>query len=84
MLKIKETKQNSLADYELENGILLFEKDWNTEIYRNGYDTINNCDSNKEYKPVYRFEIENIDLNKIEENSEKWYYATEIISFEEL
>jgi hypothetical protein len=84
MLKILKKHKDNLADYELENGILLFEEDWNTEIYRNGYDTINNCDSNKEYKPVYRFEIENIDLEEIEENSEEWYRATEIVGFEEV
>ena len=41
------------VDYALENEILLFEDDWNGEIYRNGFDiktekVVKNC-----YRPVY-------------------------------
>lgn len=80
MLKIKE-KNVKNADYELEDGTLLFEMDWNTEIYRNGFK--DGKDTNCEYKPIYRFQIENINLDSLEENSEDWYKATEIIGFEE-
>lgn len=72
------------VDYELENGVLLYEIDWNGEIYRNGFDPINEKDTNKSYKPVYRFEIDNINLDELEENSDEWYRACEIIAFKEI
>ena len=56
---------SSKADYELEDGTLLFEEDWNGEIYRNGWK--DEKDTNKEYKPVYRFQLDNVDLNNLEE-----------------
>lgn len=73
---------SSKADYELEDGTLLFEEDWNGEIYRNGWK--NEKDTNKEYKPVYRFQVDNIDLNNLEENSDEWLYESEILGFEEI
>ena len=84
MLKIKERNVkyvNSIADYELEDGTLLFEEDWNGEIYRNGWK--DEKDTNKEYKPVYRFQLDNVDLNNLEENSDEWNYESEIVGFEE-
>lgn len=73
---------SSTADYELEDGTLLFEEDWNGEIYRNGWK--NERDTNKEYKPVYRFQLDNVDLNNLEENSDEWNYESEIVGFEEV
>lgn len=84
MLKIKERNVkyvNSIADYELEDGTLLFEEDWNGKIYRNGWK--DEKDTNKEYKPVYRFQLDNVDLNNLEENSDEWNYESEIVGFEE-
>ena len=57
MIKIKEKNVkwvSSTADYELENGVLLFSKDWNGEIYGNGFDKENKIETNKEYKPIYK------------------------------
>ena len=73
---------SSKADYELEDGTLLFEEGWNGEIYRNGRK--DKKDTNKEYKPVYRFQVDNVDINNLEENSDEWLYETEIIGFEEI
>lgn len=78
MLKIvnKNIKiNNHIFDYELENGVLLHNTDWNGEIYHIG---------NTEYKPIYNFEVNNIDIDKLVENTEQWYKATEIIGFDEL
>lgn len=75
---------NSFYDYRLENGILLFEQDWNGEIYMEALDSKTEKIIKKSYKPVYRFEDENIDLSTLEENSEQWIRACEIIGFEEL
>ena len=86
MLKIidKHVKYvSSYADYKLENGVLLFGEDWNGEIYGNGFDEEKEKITGFEYKPVYRFEVENIDISKIEENSDEWNFYTEIIGFEE-
>lgn len=73
---------SSYADFELEDGTLLFEQDWNGEIYRNGWK--NEKDTNCEYKPVYKFEIDNINLDDLEENSDEWNNANEIVGFEVL
>ena len=35
------------------------------------------------FKPVYRFEVEDIDLDQIEENSDEWFKAVEVVDFEE-
>lgn len=71
---------SSFADYELEDGTLLFDVDWNGEIYRNGLK--DEKDTNLEYKPVYRFQIDNINLDNLEENSDEWNKANEIVGFE--
>ena len=73
---------SSYADFELDDGTLLFEQDWNGEIYCNGWK--NEKDTNCEYKPVYKFEIDNINLDDLEENSDEWNSANEIVGFEVL
>lgn len=73
---------SSYADYELEDGTLLFEQDWNGEVYGNGWK--DGKDTNCEYKPVYKFQIDNINLDDLEENSDAWNEAIEIIGFEEI
>lgn len=73
---------SSYADYELEDGTLLFAQDWNGEFYKNGWKE--GKDTNYEYKPVYKFEIDNINLDDLEENSDAWNEAMEIIGFEEM
>lgn len=87
MLKIKNNnfkKVGHIVDYELENGILLFGGDWNGEVYLTSWDEKNKKDTNCNYRPVYRYEEENIDILNIEENSEEWDKAFEIIGFEEI
>lgn len=44
---------SSKADYELENGVLLFEEDWNGELYRNGFDPKAEKDTNRYYRAIY-------------------------------
>ena len=73
---------SSFADFELEDGTLLFAQDWNGELYRNGWRE--GKDTNCEYKPVYKFEIDNINLDDLEENSDDWNKAMESIGFEEM
>lgn len=70
---------SSYADYELEDGTLLFEQDWNGELYRNGWK--DEKDTNYEYVPVYKFQLDNIDINNIKENSDEWLEAVEIVGF---
>ena len=89
MLLIKEKNvKNNLGhniDYVLENGVELYDSDWNGEIYKNGYIRKNGDDgenTNEVYKPVFRFQYENIDIDKLEENSDEWNYAFEILGFE--
>lgn len=75
---------SSVADYELENGLLLFEEDWNGEIYSKGFDPKNEKEINNEYKPVYRYELDNINIDDLEENSDEWNKALEIVGFQEI
>ena len=84
MLKIKEKIMKvSDVDFVLENGIELYKKDWNGDKYTEGFDGINKAELNHCYVPVYRFEIEGIDINVLEENSEEWLRAVEIVGFNE-
>lgn len=83
MIRISE-KTYQIEDYILENGIALYGSDWNGELYKEGWDIKNRCVVKKEYKPVYRFETDNIDINKLEENSDEWIKADEVVGFKEM
>lgn len=84
LIKNKSLKINgNMVDYELENGILLYSIDWNGELYGNGFNPDNKENTNCEYKPVYKYQLDNIDISEVEENSEEWYKLTEIVGFEE-
>jgi hypothetical protein len=79
MLKIKETNVKQAGhtfDYLLDNGELLHESQWNGEVY-----TVGRGQNEKTYRPVYRFEAESINLDDLEENSDEWDAAVEIIGF---
>lgn len=78
-VQFNETK----ADYELENGILLFSGDWNGECYREGYSINDKGCINHEFVPVYRYQYDNIDISEVEENSDEYFNLTEIIGFDE-
>lgn len=80
MLKIISSNINKDIDYVLEDKTYLFCEDWNGEIYRKGVK--NGVNTNCEYKPVYKYQIENIDISKLEENSDEWLDAIKIVGFE--
>lgn len=87
MLRILKTVNKNGIDYILENGVELYEIDWNGEVY--GHGVVNRKNVNRKnneymYKPVYRYEIDNINLNDLEENSDEWCRAYEIIGFEQI
>lgn len=74
MIRIKNEnvkKNNTVFDYELENGELLHISEWNGETYG-------------KYKPIYYFEWFNISLDEIEENTEEWETLTKVIGFEKI
>lgn len=81
-MKIKNKnikKYGSYFDFELEDGTLLHTMDWNGEVY-----TVKKNGEEITYKPIYKFEIDDIDLDSIEENSAEWNEAIEIIEFKEI
>lgn len=86
MLKVikKFTKE---IDYILENDVELFADDWNGEKYTDGWYFDKNENIYKmtglSYMPIYRWQEENIDISKLEENTNEWQKAIEIIAFEE-
>lgn len=80
MIKIKHENVIKHIDYVLEDETELYNEDWNSEIYKNGLKDGKN--TNLEYKPVYNYQIENIDISKLVENSNEWLYALEIVGFE--
>lgn len=82
MLKIISSNINKDIDYVLEDRTYLFCEDWNGEIYRNGVK--NDVKTNCEYRPVCKYQINNIDLSKCEENSDEWLDAVKIVGFEVL
>lgn len=86
MILIKEknvTYDYTLYDYKLENGMLLNVDDWNGDVYTRAFDPQVGLWNNNSFKPVYRYEIDNIDISNIEENSQEWNYALEILGFKE-
>lgn len=92
MYKVVGNLWNNLEFEIISNGKRFFILDgWNGEVYckctecldSKGFD-LKNPEEEYVFKPVYKFEIENINLDEIEENSEQWCKATEIIGFEEI
>ena len=65
-------------DYQLENGDLLHDSEWNGERY-----IIEKDGKEIEYKPVYRFQLEGIDLDTLEDDSDEWQDATQIVGCED-
>ena len=53
MTRIKEARFNRGLDYILEDGIELYEMDWNTICYSQGYNPNNKKDIKCEFYPVY-------------------------------
>ena len=74
MLFIKEINPCRCADYELENGDVLYKSDWNGICYHDSK-------TKETWTPIYRFQAEGINLDELEENSEKRAKAVEIIGF---
>lgn len=85
-MKIKHiglVKDHTYFDYELEDGMLLHQSEWNGEAYYVKQPKGSPYYPEKIYKPVYRYQLEGMDLDAIEENSEEWEKALEIVEFEE-
>lgn len=59
---------------------------WNGEEYRDCWECLgeNHMDAGENYclRPIHRFEVEEIDLEELEENSPEWDRAVEIIDYE--
>lgn len=53
MIKIKNVVFNRGIDYILEDETYLYEMDWNTSCYRQGYDYKKGKDIKHEFYPVY-------------------------------
>lgn len=64
-------------DYELENGVLLHQTEWNGECY-----TVAENGVEVSYSPVFRFQEEGIDIDALEENSPEWDVAMQIVGFD--
>ena len=80
--------ENSIEIYELNDGRRVAMNDWNGEEYSDCWETCGENDMKVKkdglvFKPVYRFEVEDIDLDQIEENSDEWFKAVEVVDFEE-
>lgn len=45
---------------------------------------VTNGSNSCEFIPIYRYEEENIDINELEENSDEWLHAVEIVDFREI
>lgn len=71
-------------DYELENGLLLNSHDWNGDAYIRAFDKNKGSYNNSTFKPIHRYETDNIDISEIEENSKEWDKALEVLGFEEV
>ena len=79
-----------------DNDIELIKKDghiyaldgWNGEKYLScwecggAYNMDAISESDISIKPIYRYDIENINLNVVDENSDEWEYACEIVDYQ--
>lgn len=65
---------NIFGDYKLEDGTILMEIDYDEEkrIYIVDFDV---------YEPITKYEFENIDISKINPDSQEWKEAHEIVAF---
>ena len=67
------------------DGVLYALSGWNGEKYTDCWECLDQCTpvegSSYTLTPVYRFEVENIDLDTIEENSDEWDKAIEIVDY---
>lgn len=80
--------QKSIEIYELNDGRRVAMDGWNGEVYGDCWEVGGEYDTKVKkdglvFKPVHRFEVENIDLDEIEENSDEWENALEIVDFME-
>lgn len=73
MLHIKEIRPYP-ADYELENGDILYESDWNGTYYYNKQ-------TGETWTPIYRYQAEGINIEELDKNSREWLKAVEVIGF---
>lgn len=59
---------------------------WNGEVWLRCWECLDKwtaaSEKTFEIRPVYRFEIEEIDFEMLEENSPEWDWAMEIVDFE--
>lgn len=53
MTRIKEARFNGGLDYILEDGTELYEMDWNTICYSQGYDPKHKKDVKCKFYPIY-------------------------------
>lgn len=80
--------KKSIEIYELDDGRRVAMDGWNGEVYGDCWEVGGEQDMDVKqdglvFKPVHRFEVENIDLDEIEENSDEWENALEIVDFME-
>lgn len=79
---------NSVEIVEMEDGRHIALDGWNGEQYTDCWQVggENDMDIVKDgmtFKPVYRFQAEELDLDSIEEDSDEWDRAMEVVDFEE-
>lgn len=90
IIKIKEKieKYEDGKEFILENGVSLYNQDWNGEKYLYGFDENKRIKIDHEYIPVYKFQLEGISIEKLEKYEELEEYKileklNEIVGFEE-
>lgn len=70
---------------EIENRLIALDG-WNGETWLKCWECLDKwtaaSEKTFEIRPIHRFEIEEIDLEALEENSPEWDYAMEIVDFE--
>lgn len=93
-MKVKQIGRETLAyansgrlDIEVletEDGRRFYLDRWNSEMWGECWEVLpdKTFGPSFEARPVYRFELEGIDLSTIEENSKEWDHAVEIIEIE--
>lgn len=75
--------------YDID-GALYCAAGWNGEAYAHSFRVLNRYDLDPDYpqevtlRPIYVFEVEGIDPDSVEENSDEWNRVTEFADFDVL
>lgn len=74
--------RSDVYSYIMDDGKTYNFKGWNGEEWGDWWEEMNPDNCGTCARPVYRFDLEDIDLDTLEENGDEWNAATEIVEID--